>query len=101
MRMMMLIQCPPEPFNTRARNGTAGSTMKRILDDTKPEAAYFSERDGKRGAVLIVDVQSPSDVPRLAEPWFLCFSAEVEFRICMLPEELGQANLDALGKKWG
>jgi len=25
----------------------------------------------------------------------------VEFRICMLPEELGKANLEALGKKWG
>ena len=101
MRMMMLIQCPPEQFNTLVRNGTVGSTMKKILDDTKPEAAYFSERDGKRGCVLIIDLQGPSDVPRLAEPWFLSFNAEVEFRICMLPEELGKANLEALGKKWG
>jgi hypothetical protein len=75
--------------------------MKKILDDTKPEAAYFSEREGKRGCVLIIDLQGPSDVPRLAEPWFLSFNAEVEFRICMLPEELGKANLEALGKKWG
>jgi hypothetical protein len=101
MRMMMLIQCPPEPFNTLIRNGTVGATMKKILDDTKPEAAYFSEREGKRGCVLIIDLQGPSDVPRLAEPWFLSFNAEVEFRICMLPEELGKANLEALGKKWG
>ena len=71
MRMMMLVQCPIEPFNTLVRNGTAGSTMKKILDDIKPEAAYFGEREGKRGGILIVDLQSPSDVPRLAEPWFL------------------------------
>jgi hypothetical protein len=101
MRMMMLVQCPAEPFNTLIRNGTLGATMKKILDDTKPEAAYFSERDGKRGCVLIVDLPSASDVPRLAEPWFLNFNAEVELRICMLPEDLGRANLDALGKKWG
>jgi hypothetical protein len=101
MRMMMLVQCPAEPFNTLVRNGTVGATMKKILDDTKPEAAYFSERDGKRGCVLIVEVPSASDVPRLAEPWFLSFNAEVELRICMLPEDLGKANLDALGKKWG
>jgi len=101
MRMMMLVQCPIEPFNSKVRNGTAGSTIMKILDDIKPEASYFGERDGKRGAVLIVNVDSPSDVPRLAEPWFLSFNAEVEFRICMLPEELGQANLEALGKKWG
>ncbi len=50
---------------------------------------------------MVVDVQSPSDVPRLAEPFFLAFNAQVEFRVCMTPEDLGKANLDALGKKWG
>jgi hypothetical protein len=97
----MLIQLPVEPFNTLIRNGTIGPTITKILDDLKPEAAYFSERDGHRGAVLIVDVAGPSDVPRLAEPWFLKFDAKVEFRVCMLPQDLGAANLDALGKKWG
>jgi hypothetical protein len=101
MRMMMLVQFPIEPFNTAVRNGTAGPTMKKILDDAKPEAAYFGERDGKRGGVLIVDVSKPSDVPRLAEPWFLSFNAEVEFRVVMTPEDLAQADLNALGKKWG
>jgi len=101
MRMMMLIQCPLEPFNTAVRNGTAGSTMMKILDDIKPQAAYFGERDGKRGGVLIVDVAKPSDVPRLAEPWFLSFNASVEFSVCMLPQDLAEAGLDALGKKWG
>lgn len=74
--------------------------MKQILDDIKPEAAYFSERDGKRGGILVVNVDSPSDVPRLAEPWFLTFNAEVEFRIAMTAEDLGRADLEGLGKKW-
>jgi hypothetical protein len=101
MRMTMQVQCPIEPFNSLVRNGTAGPTMKKILDDIRPEAAYFGERDGKRSAILIVDVSNPSDVPRLAEPWFLNFNAEVEFRVCMLPQDLAQSNLEALGKKWG
>jgi hypothetical protein len=46
-------------------------------------------------------LQSASDVPRLAEPFFLNLNAEVEFRICMLPEDLAKADLPALGKKWG
>jgi hypothetical protein len=75
--------------------------MKRILDEIKPEAAYFGEREGHRGCVLIVNVESAADVPRIAEPWFLSFNAEVEFRVCMLPEDLGKANLESLGKKWG
>ncbi|HKN20833.1 MAG TPA: hypothetical protein VJX73_05425 [Terracidiphilus sp.] len=101
MRMMMLAQFPIEPFNTLVRNGTVGPTIKRILDEMKPEAAYFGEREGHRGCVLIVDVESAADVPRIAEPWFLCFNAEVEFRVCMLPEDLAKANLESLGKKWG
>jgi hypothetical protein len=101
MRMIMLVQFPIEPFNTAARNGTVGSKIKQILDDTKPEAAYFTEREGHRGGILIVNVDSPKDVPRLAEPWYLSFNAEVEFRIAMTPEDLAHANLEALGKKWG
>lgn len=101
MRMIMMIQFPIEPFNTAVRDGTVGAKMKKILEDAQPESAYFMERDGHRGGILIVDVANPSDVPRLAEPWFLTFNAEVEFRIAMTPEDLGRANLDALGKKWG
>jgi hypothetical protein len=101
MRMMMLVQLPLEPFNTAVRNGTAGPKMKKILDDIKPEAAYFGEREGKRGGILIVHLNSPSEVPKLAEPWFLTFNAEVEFRVVMTPEDLAKSDLDALGKKWG
>ncbi len=101
MRMMMQVEMPLEPFNTAVRNGTAGPTMKKILDEIKPEAAYFGERDGRRGGILIVNLESPSDVPRLAEPWFLNFNAEVKFRVVMSPEDLAKADLVALGKKWG
>jgi len=100
MRMMMLVQLPIEPFNSAVRNCTIAATMKKILDAIKPEGVWFTERNGKRGGVMIVNVDSPSDVPRLAEPWFLAFNAEVEFRIAMTPEDLGRANVDALGKMW-
>jgi hypothetical protein len=71
------------------------------MEAMKPEAAYFSEQDGHRGGVLVVDVKDPSDVPRLAEPWFLTFNASVEFRVAMTPEDLGRAGLEELGKTWG
>jgi len=75
--------------------------MKKILDDIKPEAAYFGEREGKRGGILIVNLNSPSEVPKFAEPWFLTFNAEVEFRVVMTPEDLAKSDLKGLGKKWG
>jgi hypothetical protein len=100
MRMIMLVQLPIEPFNSAVKNGTVSAKMKKILEAIKPEHAWFGEREGKRGGILIVNVDSPSDIPRLAEPWFLTFDAEVEFRIAMTPEDLGRADLDGLGKKW-
>lgn len=100
MRMLMHVDLPLEPFNSAVRDGTAGKKIQRILEAIQPEAAYFSEKDGKRGATLVVDVENAWDVPRLAEPWFLTFDAAVEFRICMTPEDLGKANLDELGAAW-
>ncbi len=100
MRMIMQVQFPIEPFNTAVKNGTIGGKIKQIMEAVKPEHAWFSERDGKRGGILVVNVDSPSDVPRLAEPWFLALNAEVEFRIAMTPEDLGRADLNAIGKQW-
>jgi hypothetical protein len=101
MRMLMDVHFPLEPFNTAVRDGSAGQKIRRILEAIKPEVAYFSERDGKRGARLVVDVSDPSQVAILAEPWFLTFDAQVEFHVAMTPEDLGRANLEAMGKEWG
>ena len=49
----------------------------------------------------IIDVDDPSRIPFFAEPFFLNFNADCEFRIAMSPEDLGKASLSELGKKWG
>ena len=72
-----------------------------LEEDLKPEAVYFTEQGGQRGGILIVDVASPSDIPSIAEPFFLTFEAEVRFHVCMSPDDLAKAGLDELGKKWG
>ena len=100
MRMILDITIPHEPFNSLIRKGEAGKKLGQILDALKPEAIYFSEHDGKRGAIAVVDMADPSKIPALAEPWFLTFNADVRFRVAMTPEDLKKAGLDAIGKKW-
>jgi hypothetical protein len=100
MRMLMHVKFPIEPFNTLVRDGSIGQKIQKILEATKPEAAYFSEHEGKRGGTIVVNVNEASDIAVLAEPWFLTLNAEVEFRVAMTPEDLGKANLESLGKKW-
>ena len=100
MRMLLKVKFPHEEFNKAVRDGSVGHKIGRILEDIKPEAVYFTEQKGQRGAILIVDVIDPSKVPALAEPWFLTFNADVEFHIVMTPEDLRKGGLEELGKKW-
>jgi hypothetical protein len=67
---------------------------------TEDEAVYFCEHNGQRGGTLVVNLDDPSGIPALAEPWFLTFNANVEFRVAMTPEDLSRSNLEALGKQW-
>lgn len=100
MRMLMQVRMPNKEFGSSVKDGSAGQRINQILAEIKPEVVYFTEQGGQRGAVMVVDVASPADVPRLAEPWFLMFNAEVEFRVAMTPEELGKGGLDKIGKQW-
>lgn len=101
MKMLLTVEFPAEPFNALVRSGKAGELIGRILDSIKPEAAYFTEQDGQRCGIFVVDVKAQSDVPAFAEPFFLNFQASCKFRILMSPEDLQKAGLDELGKKWG
>jgi hypothetical protein len=100
MKMLLTAEFPHEPFNTLVRTGKAGEVIARILETIKPEAAYFTEQDGKRGGIFVIDVQEPSDIPAFAEPFFLNFQADCKFRIAMSPDDLQKAGLQELGKKW-
>ena len=100
MRMLVQVKIPHKEFNAAVKNGSVEKKIKRILEQTKPEAVYFTEYNGQRGAIMIVDLTDPSKIPSFSEPWFLAFNADVEFHIVMSPEDLGRAGLDKLGKLW-
>jgi len=101
MRMLLTVQFPVEPFNSLVKSGKAGQILGRILDTIKPEAAYFTEQDGMRSGIFVVNAQDQSEVPSFAEPFFLNFQATCRMRIAMSPDDLKKAGLEELGKKWG
>ncbi len=100
MRCVVHVSFPPEPFNQAARHGTAGRTLRQILDEIKPEAAYFTTMDGRRGAILVVDLKEPSDMLRLAEPWLLSFNAIIEIQPVMTLQDMEKAGMDAIADRW-
>jgi len=100
MRMVLNVSFPVAEFNAAVKDGSAGQKLGRILEEIKPEAVYFTEQDGQRGALVVVDLPNASRIPALAEPWFLSFNARVEFRVAMTPEDLKKAGLEELGRKY-
>jgi hypothetical protein len=98
--MILKVSMPMEPFNSYVRDGSANRRMARIMEDLRPEAAYFYEDKGLRSSILIVDLPDPSRIPALAEPWFLSFNATVEIKPVMTPEDLAKTGIEDLGKKY-
>jgi hypothetical protein len=100
MRMIMYLTFPVETFNAAVKDGSIGAKMKKILDQVKPEAAYFTDRHGQRSGVLIVDVADASKIPAVAEPWMLSFNAGIEMHPVMSPADLAGSGIDGMGKDW-
>ena len=98
MRMLLRVSIPVEAGNAAVRNGTLGTTIERLVADLKPEAAFFfAEDDGQRSGSLVFDMKDPSQIPAIAEPWFLAFNARVSLRPVMTPQDLAKAA-PSLGK---
>lgn len=93
MRMLLRVSIPVETGNAAAKAGTLGSTVEKILADLKPEASYFFADDtGNRSASIVFDMKDTSQIPAIAEPWFLAFNAKVSFRPVMNPQDLAAAG---------
>ena len=92
MRMLLRVSIPVEAGNAAAQAGTLGTTIEKILGDLKPEAAYFFADDsGQRSGSMVFDLKDSSEIPAVAEPWFLAFNAQVSLRPVMNPQDLAKA----------
>ena len=98
MRMLLRVSIPVEAGNAAVKAGTLGSTIEKILADLKPEAVYFFADDsGQRSVSIVFDLQDTSQIPAVAEPWFLAFNAKISLRPIMNPEDLAKAG-PSIGK---
>ena len=103
MKFMMKVNMTVDTGNAAARAGKLGAIIQSILADLKPEAAYFTAENGQRTAFVFLDMEDASQIPALAEPWFLAFNASIEIKPVMVTADLMKAGhaIEQAVKKYG
>jgi sirohydrochlorin ferrochelatase len=92
MRFMITCRIPVEKGNELAKTVSLHSTIQSIMEELKPEAAYFSEIEGARVGYIVVNIDEASQIAAIVEPLFLRLGAAIQVHRVMTPEELGQAT---------
>ena len=103
MRFMLTFRIPMDKGNAAVTDGKLGETLQSILEDLKPEAAYFSDIEGARGGYLVVNMDDASQIPAIAEPLFLALGATVQIHPVFTPEDMPRAmeGLEQAQQKYG
>jgi hypothetical protein len=100
---MLKARLDTDKANRHIQQGTLGPMMKSVMEELKPEAAYFTLENGKRTSYLFLNIQDASELPKIVEPFLLALGAEIEVTPAMNPEDLGKAmaSIENAAKKYG
>jgi hypothetical protein len=88
MRVMIRFSFPVNSGNAAIRSGKVEKVFQQLIDDVKPEAAYFHAVHGDRGGFFIVNMQESSQVAEIAERLFFGLDAKIELIPVMNAEDL-------------
>ncbi|MGB8941970.1 MAG: DUF3303 family protein [Streptomyces sp.] len=88
MRVMLRARLDTQIANEAIKNGTLPKIVQSVTEQLKPEAAYFGPGDGGRTATFVFDMEDSSQIPSIAEPFFLELGAEIEIYPVMNAEDL-------------
>ncbi|HYK75676.1 MAG TPA: hypothetical protein VEV16_01735 [Daejeonella sp.] len=94
MRTLLRVTMDVEASNKAVSDGSLPKVIQSTMDKLKPEACYFLSSEGCRSCLMVFDMKDPSEIPGIAEPFFLGFKAKVDFTPVMNAEDLkkGLAN---------
>lgn len=88
MRTMLKVQLPVEAGNDAIQSGRLGEVIGATVARLQPEATFFCTEEGKRTGYMVFDMEDTSQIPPVAEPFFMEFNATVSFNPVMNGEEL-------------
>lgn len=74
--------------NAAVLDGSLPKIVMQALAELKPEAAYFYTDGGQRTCSMVIDLKDASDIPMIAERFFLPLQASVQFTPVMNADDL-------------
>ncbi len=97
MRTMLRVSFPVEQSNKAIKDGSLPKLMGKMMEQLKPEAAYFFPDKGRRSALFVFDLKDTSHLPVIVEPFFEALHAEVKVTPVMNADDL-KAGLEKVMK---
>jgi hypothetical protein len=91
MRFTITCRIPVEKGEELAKASSLDSTIQSIMEELKPEDAYFSDIEGGRVGYILVNIDDASQISAIAQTLFLGLGAAIQVHRVMTAEELGQA----------
>ncbi|GAA2106519.1 hypothetical protein GCM10009759_44830 [Kitasatospora saccharophila] len=95
MRTLIVAEIDTEKSNELITSGKMPEMMGRMMEQLRPEAAYFYPLNGHRGFTLVVDVDQESALVTTMEPLWMRLGAKVTVTPCMSADEL-RAGIEKL-----
>ncbi|MGI0045038.1 MAG: hypothetical protein ACRD47_15130 [Nitrososphaeraceae archaeon] len=91
MRVLVRAMIPTGAGNKMVKDPNFLKNLEEYLQKFNCEAAYFTEVNGSRTMVLILDLPSTDMIPAIVEPLFQGYDANVEIHPAMNLDDLKKA----------
>jgi hypothetical protein len=88
MRVMVRFSFSADAGNAAIRTGKLEKVFRQLIEDLKPEAAYFHAVEGDRGGFFVVNMQESSQIADIAERLFYGVNAKIELVPVMTADDL-------------
>jgi hypothetical protein len=103
MRIMIKFAFPVDTGNDAIRSGKMEKIFQGILEELKPEAAYFFPEGEERAGLFVVDMKESSQIAEIAERFFFGLNARIEMVPVMAAEDLhkGLSGVQGIIQRYG
>jgi hypothetical protein len=93
MRVLVRAMIPTAAGNKMVNDPNMVKNLEDYIHKFNCEAAYFTEVNGNRTMVFVLDLSSPGMIPAMAEPLFQEYDANVEIHPAMNLDDVKKAFL--------